>query len=217
MKTDRQIQLDVQDELTWEPSVNAQHIGVAVNDGIVTMSGTVLNYIEKWAAEQAVGRVSGVKGIAEELEVTLAGLGAHTDQDIAPAAVDALRWNTLVPADKVQVKVEKGAVTLTGDVEWNYQKDAAERAVSGLMGVTRVINLIHIKPQVSPRQVEDSIKKTFARRAGLDADKITMEVKGGEVVLSGHVPTWHEREDASTAAWAAPGVTSVKNHILVYP
>lgn len=211
IKTDRQIQQDVQDELKWEPAVNAENIGVAVSDGIVTMTGNVVNFLEKWAAEQAVGRVSGVKGVAEELEVTLTGSGAHADHDIAPAAVNALEWNSLVPPNKVHVKVEKGVITLQGQVEWKYQQEAAEHAVSSLLGVKRVINMVNIKPHATPLQVEESIKKTFARRAGLDAKQIAVEVVDGEVLLKGHVPTWSERQDAATAAWGAPGVTDRKS------
>lgn len=216
MRTDRQIQDDVQAELKWEPTLQAEHIGVAVKEGIVTMTGNVVNFSDKWTAEQAVGRVSGVKGVAEELEVTLFGAPSHTDSDIAHAAANALTWDYSVPKDKVKIKVEKGVVTLNGDVEWFFQKDAARRAVATLTGVKWVTNMINVKPTVTPVQVEDSIKKTFARRARLDAEKITLEVNGGEVVLTGHVATWNEKQDAATAAWATGGVTNVKNNLLVY-
>ena len=216
MRTDRQIQDDVQAELKWEPTLQAEHIGVAVKEGIVTMTGNVVNFSDKWTAEQAVGRVSGVKGVAEELEVTLFGATSHTDSDIAHAAANALAWDYSVPKDKVKIKVEKGVVTLNGDVECFFQKDAARRAVASLTGVKWVTNMINIKPTVTPVQVEDSIKKTFARRARLDAEKITLEVNGGEVVLKGHVATWNEKQDAAMAAWATGGVTNVKNNLLVY-
>jgi osmotically-inducible protein OsmY len=217
MKTDLQLQQDVLDELKWDPSINAEHIGVAVNSGIVTLSGNVVSYLEKWAAEKAVGRVRGVKGIAEELEVTLIGSDLHPDHDIALAAANTLDWNSHLPARKVMVKVEKGIVTLQGEVDWNYQKEIAERAVAGLLGVKGVINAIGLKPHFTPGQVEDNIRKNFARRAWLNASDIALEVTDGAVALVGNVASWNDRMDATAAAWAAPGVTSVWNQLIVYP
>jgi len=217
MKTDQEIQEDVQAELKWEPSVNDTNIGVAVNDGIVTVSGSVANYFEKWAAEKAVGRVKGVKGVAEELEVHLNGSDTHSDRDIVSASVNALGWYSTVPADQVHVQVENGVITLQGEVEWKYQKDAAESAVANLMGVKGVMNLLTIQKQPASAQVEESIKQAFARHAVLDAKQITLDMTDGEVILTGSVNSWGERQDAVDAAWAAPGVTSVKNHLLVNP
>lgn len=174
MKSDSQLQLDVLDELKWEPSIDANEIGVAVHDGIVTLTGYVPSYAEKLAAERAAVRVSGVKAIAEEIEVKLPGSIRRTDAEIAEAALTALAWNVVLK-DKIMVKVEHGIVTLTGDVDWNYQRDAAKRAVENLTGVRRVHNRINVRVRPSIADVKQQIEKAFERSASLDAAKIEVD------------------------------------------
>ncbi|MCU1468087.1 MAG: Transport-associated protein [Actinomycetia bacterium] len=213
MTTDNELRRNVERELEWEPSVDERRIGVSVVDGIVTLTGEVSSFGEKWRAERAVERVSGVKGIANELEVKVAS--ERSDTDIAKAAVDALKWNVMVPSDKVTVKVSKGWLTLDGEVRWDYQRRAADRAVRDLPGVRGVSNLIQIKPRVEPDHVKEKIEETFKRVATLDANRITVQVEGSEVTLRGTVRSWVERHEAEKAAWAAPGVTAVHNYITI--
>ena len=167
MKTDSELQRDVLDELKWEPSVDAAHIGVSVKDGVVTLSGHVSSYAEKFAAEEAAKRVYGVAAVVNELEVKLPGSSQRTDEDIAAAAVSALKWNLLVPADKIKVTVSKGRVKLEGEVKWQFQKDAAALAVRFLSGVTGVSNLITVKPRVAPTELKAKIEDAFKRSAEL--------------------------------------------------
>jgi len=213
MKSDSEIRHDVERELAWEPSIDERRIGVSVVDGIVTLTGELSTYSERWNAERAVERVKEVRGIVNEL--TVKSSFERTDVDIAKAAVDALKWNVMVPSDKVTVKVRNGWVTLTGDVNWDYQRRAAERAVRNLPGVVGITNSITIRPRVEPKELKKSIEETFKREAALDAEHISVEVDGGEVTLRGSVKSWVERREAEKAAWAAPGVTAVHNHITV--
>jgi osmotically-inducible protein OsmY len=213
MKTDSELRREVERELEWEPSVDERRIGVSVMDGIVTLTGEVSSFGEKWRAERAVERVEGVRGIANELEVKL--MSERSDTDIAKAAADALKWNVMVPSDKITVKVSNRWLTLEGDVRWDYQRRAAERAVRDLPGIRGISNLIKIKPRVEPTDVKHKIEETFERVATLDAHRITVQVEGSEVTLRGTVRSWIERHEAEKAAWAAPGVTAVHNYITV--
>jgi osmotically-inducible protein OsmY len=212
---DLELKKSVESELNFEPSINAAEIGVAVRDGVVTLSGRIPSYWEKIAAERAAARVSGVKAVANELEVRLPGSSERTDEDIARAALDSLKWSVLVPQDKIKVKVSKGWITLEGKVDWQYQKSAAEKAVRKLYGVVGVSNLIEVKPQVSKAEVKSSIEAALKRLAEVDASRIRVETEDGKVVLSGSVRSWFEREEAERAAWAAPGVRAVEDRIAI--
>jgi len=215
MKTDRQLQQDVIAELQWLPSVNAEEIGVEVQDGIVTLAGHLSNYLAKYNAEEAVLRVNGVKALAVEMEVRLPSFSERTDADIARSAKNALDWLTTPMSDKVQVMVEKGCITLTGEVDWQYQKVTAEVAVRHLMGVTGVANLIKLQPAVKLSAVQSDIETALVRRARSDARKIHASVHGTQITLSGTVDNWPERDAARDTAWGTPGVTAVIDNMTM--
>ncbi|HZO20110.1 MAG TPA: BON domain-containing protein [Gemmatimonadaceae bacterium] len=215
MKTDAQLQRDVIEELKWDPSVGRGEIGVAARDGVVTLSGQVDTYAQKYAAEAAAKRVGGVRAVAEDLLVQPPLTSTRTDTDIAHAALAAIRWDTEVPQDALTLRVENGWITLEGEVEWNYQKSAAERAVRYLTGVRGLTNLIVVRPDVSVSELRNKIEEALKRSAALDAKHIEVEAHEGSVVLSGKVRSWAERVDAERAAWSAPGVSNVEDRILI--
>jgi len=215
MKTDYQIQQDVIDELQYEPSIDASGIGVTAKNGIVTLTGTAKNYREKESASWATERVSGVKAVVDELRVELSQTHERGDQDIAQAVLRALEWHVQVPHTRIRVKVEKGIITLEGNVDHRYQEIAAQDAVRNLTGVKAVINLLNVKPVASPSQVKVKIENALRRAAELDAQRIKVEVQNDKVILRGTVRSWAERSEAKRAAWAAPGVREVEDDLNV--
>jgi osmotically-inducible protein OsmY len=212
-QTDQELQQDVLAELKWDAQIQPNEIGVSVKDGVVTLTGWVDSYLKKWSAEDAAHKVAGVKAVANDIEIKLAT--ERTDPDIAEAAVHALEWDAFVPSGKVQVTVSKGWVTLKGEVEWQYQKQDAERVVRRLTGVKGVTNLITVKPRVTPTELKKKIEDALVRNAEIDANKITVEVQGSKAILKGTVRAWAEKEEAERVAWSAPGITSVENRITV--
>ena len=214
MSKDMLLQQAVRDELEWEPAVTAAHIGVTAKDGIVTLSGHVPTFWEKGAAETAAARVKGVKAVVEEIKVELIG-NPEPDERIAEDALRNLSKDTSLPRDRLQVKVEKGHVTLTGEVEWKFQKTAAEVAIHKLPGVTWVTNKITIKPRADALEVRNQIRKALDRVAPYDTDNIVIHADGSKITLSGEVGTSYERVLAEDAAWSVPGVTQVKDNIAI--
>jgi osmotically-inducible protein OsmY len=215
--TDRDIKAQVENALDWEPSVDASDVGVSVEDGVVTLRGNVPSYADKGAAERVALRVYGVKAVADELNVRLLAGYERSDSDIARAAVAALKWNTLVPTDRVTVSVGNGWLTLRGTVEWQYQKNAAAGAVKTLTGVKGIANEIVVTPQVNTANVQAKIEAAFKRSAEIDARRVHVTAQDGQVVLTGNVRSWAERHEAERAAWAAPGVILVDDRITITP
>lgn len=217
MKTDSELKQDVENELKWEPMVNEAHIGVAANTGVVSLTGHVISFAEKYAAEKATKRVYGVKAVANELDIRLHNGAMRSDEQIAQACLAALKNHSLVPFEKLQVVVSDGIVTLEGEVDWQYQRDAALNSVRDLIGVVSITSRIAIKARTLPKDVKHKIIAAFHRNADIDARRIEVETYEGKVTLHGNVRSWSEREQAQSAAWAAPGVTSVENDIIVVP
>lgn len=215
MANDSTLRADIEAELEFEPSIDAANIGVAVKDGVATLTGHVASYAQKRAAERATGRVKGVRAIAEEIEVRLPFEIRHDDAEIGRRAANVLAWTVFLPANAVHVKVEKGWVTLTGEVDWRYQKDAAESAIRRLSGVVGVSDQIKIRPHVTPGDVRERISQAYRRNAEIDSAGIKIAVDGGKVTLSGTVRAWSERRAAENAVWAIPSVTEVIDNLKV--
>jgi VCBS repeat-containing protein len=213
-KTDLKLKQDIEAELRWDPKINAAQIGVSVDKGVVSLLGAVDTYPEKWAAENATKRVSGVRTVAQDLTVKILVDHKRSDSEIAGATQNALKWDVFVPPS-VTAKVQEGAVTLEGEVTWNYQRDAAERAIRHLAGVIAVYNSVTVKAHTSTAEVKERVEAALQRQATTDAKSIHVETSGGTVTLTGHASSWQSIEDAEDAAWAAPGVTEVVDHLTV--
>ena len=215
MKSDNQIQKDVMDQLKWEPFLNAAEIGVAVRNGIVTLSGQVDSYYKKLSAEEAAKKVSGVKAVAEDIQIGVSPVYAKTDTEIAEAILSALKWHTAVQDEKVKIKVDNGNVTLTGEVDWDFQRTNARKAIESLAGVRSITNLITVKPKVTSAGIQRKIESAFQRAASINSRKIKVEVIGSKVILSGTVSSLAEKEEAETSVWNADGVMQVENNLEI--
>lgn len=215
MKTDIQLKQDIEAELRWDPKVNAAHIGITVDQGVVSLLGAVDSYAEKVAVENATKRVHGVRSFAQDLTVKVLEDHDRSDSDIAGAVENALAWDVGVPKS-VRAKVERSEITLEGQVDWNFQREGAERAVRYLQGVVAIHNRITLKPHASPTQVKEKVEAALHRQATTDARSIHVEISGDTVTLSGHALSWRSIRDARRAAWAAPGVTEVIDHVKMW-
>jgi osmotically-inducible protein OsmY len=217
MKTDSAIELDVKDELNWHPDLDATDISVSVKKGVVTLTGFVKSFVDKYEAEAAAKRVAGVVAVANDIEVRLPNLDERPDPEIAREAAEAIKSQLPISAEKIKVVVKNGWITLEGQTEWQYQRSTAENAVRRIKGVKGVNNLITLKPQAQPSEIKRKIQEAFRRNAEVDANRINVDADGSVVTLKGTVRSWIERDEAERAAWAAPGVTSVVDQIVVSP
>lgn len=215
MKSDSQLQHDVMAELEWDPIVDHADVGVSVVDGVVALSGFVKSYAEKQAAERAARRVSGVKAIAEEIKIRYADQPKNADHEIAKRILDVFKWSSLIPDEKIGVKVEDGWVTLSGSVNWHYQAEEARKAAGKISGVVGIMNRIEVDRRPAASDIRHRIEDAFKRQADLDAASVTVALDGHKVTLGGRVKAWRERQVAERAAWGAPGVTQVEDHIVV--
>jgi osmotically-inducible protein OsmY len=215
--SDDSIRREVEEELRYDPSLAEDDIAVSVRDGVVTLVGRVKSYLDKWRAERSASRVRGVRAIANDLDVRLPSTSTRQDTDIARAAADVLDWNIAVPRGRIKARVENGWVTLEGDVDWNFQKEAAERSVRSITGVKGVTSLITVRVRPTPSDVKNKIADALERGAEFDAERITVEVDGNKAILRGTVRSFAERRDAERAAFNAPGITEVENRLLVDP
>ncbi len=215
MKTDAEIRRDVETELQWDLSIDDRKIGVAVDDGVVTLMGEVPHYSARWAAEDITKRVGGVRAIANEIQVKIPATGMRSDTDLAEAAANALRWHVSTCSSQIKPIVKDGWISLSGQVQWGFQKTSAENVVRNLLGVKGVSNDIHVASAVKAADVKQKIEEAFKRHAMLEASGIEVKVDSSKVILKGHVHTWQEREDAARAAWSAPGVINVENQLAL--
>jgi osmotically-inducible protein OsmY len=215
IRTDAEIKKDVEAELRWNPSIDHTDVAVAVKNGVVTLTGFTRSFSEKWEAERAVKHVAGVVGVANDIEVRLPSVDQRPDPEIARDAVTALKNRLPMSAEHIQVTVKNGWVSLEGEVEWQYQRESAETAVRWVRGVKGVSNLVQVKPRAAASEIKHKIDEAFRRSAEVDANRVTVEAKGSEVVLKGTVRSWAERQEAERVAWAAPGVTRVDNRITI--
>jgi osmotically-inducible protein OsmY len=215
MRLDSDIKRDVEDELRWDPDIDATDVGVSAHSGVVTLTGFVRSYAQKTQAERDAKRVAGVAGVANDLEVRLPVLDERPDPEIARDAVSALKAELPYSSENIKVVVKGGWLTLEGAVEWNYARERAENAVKRIRGVKGVTNMISLKPKATPYEIKRKIEDAFRRSAELDASRITVEANGSEVILRGTVKSWAERQEAERSAWAAPGVTRVDNRITI--
>jgi osmotically-inducible protein OsmY len=217
MKSDSEIERDVRDELKWNPNLHAEDVAVSVKDGVVTLTGFTKSYTDRLEAEATAKRVAGVHAVANDIEVRLPAIDQRPDPDIARDAVAALKSELPISHDRIKVIVKDGWITLEGAVEWQYQKTSADIAVRKVKGVKGVTNVVTVKPKVEPSELKRKIQEAFKRNAEVDAEHITVEANGSEVVLKGTVRSWIEREEAERVAWSAPGITNVEDRIVVSP